>query len=133
MRVVVDTNISLLIRPGETFHSLIDHLDQHATILYSTDTLTELVDVLRRTKFAKYPTPEEVAVLVTWLAEAGELVTVADDVAGSRDATGNKFLSLALAGRADYLVSGDKDLLVLGTIGTIPILSPADLLAAVAR
>jgi len=66
MRVVVDTNVfvSALIKPGESFSQLIVQLDEHGTVLYSTDTLTELVDVLRRRKFGKYTTPEDVAELV---------------------------------------------------------------------
>ncbi|HLG88974.1 MAG TPA: putative toxin-antitoxin system toxin component, PIN family [Alphaproteobacteria bacterium] len=58
MRVVVDTNVfvSLLIRPGEAFTALIDYIDRNATVLYSTETLTELVDVLRRPKFDRYMT-----------------------------------------------------------------------------
>jgi putative PIN family toxin of toxin-antitoxin system len=132
MRVVVDTNVfvSILIRPGAAFLSLVDYIDQHATILYSTETLTELIDVLRRDKFGKYTTPEDVAAFVKWVAEAGELVTVEEPVSGSRDPKDNKFLALAVAGRADYLVSGDKDLLVLGHIGSAAIVSPAEFLAA---
>ena len=135
MRVVVDTNvfISILIRPGNTFLPLVDYIDLHATILYSTETMTELVDVLRRQKFAKYTTAEDVAAFVTWVADAGEFVTVEEPVIGSRDPKDNKFLALAVAGKADYLVSGDKDLLVLGHIGATPILSPTDFLAAVNR
>jgi len=135
MRVVLDTNVfvSILIRPGDTFLSLIDYIDQNATIVYSADTLTELVDVLRRRKFARYTTPQEVAAFVAWIAAAGELVTVEDAVTGSRDPKDNKFLAVAVAGQADYLVSGDRDLLVLGHIGGAAIVSPADFLAAVNR
>ena len=118
MRVVVDTNVfvSLLIRPGETFLSLIDILDRSATVLYSADTLTELVDVLRRQKFSKYTTPQNVSALVQWIADEGELIDVEHEVAGSRDLKDNKFLSLAITGKADYLISGDKDLLVMKRI-----------------
>jgi predicted nucleic acid-binding protein len=40
MRIVIDTNVfvSLLIRPGERLLPLIDFIDQHATVIYSTDT-----------------------------------------------------------------------------------------------
>lgn len=133
MRIILDTNIfvSILIRPGRSFSSLIDYIDQHATILYSAETLTELIDVLRRAKFAKYTTAEDVAAFVKWVAEAGELVTVDESVTGSRDPKDNKFLALAIAGKADYLVTGDKDLLVLRVIGPTPILTPADFLNTV--
>ena len=130
MRVVIDTNVfvSILIRPGDRFQKLIDYLDEHAAVLYSPETLTELVDVLRRDKFARYTTAAEVAEFVAWMVSGGELVTVEEAGAGSRDAKDNKFLALAVAGRADYLVSGDKDLLVLGHIGATPIVTPAQFL-----
>ena len=133
MRLVLDTNVfvSLLIRPGETFAALSAYIDDHATILYSAATLPELVDVLARKKFAKYTDPDEVAAFVKWIIATGELVTVEYDTSGSRDPKDDKFLSLAVAGRADYLVTGDKDLLVLRRIGTTTILTPADFIAAV--
>jgi len=133
MRLVVDTNIftSVLIRPGETLSTFIDYIDRYATILYSAETLTELVNVLRRRKFHAYTTPEEVAEFVRWIIATGELVAVTDVPAVSRDPKDDKFIALAVAGRADYLVSGDKDLIVLGRIGEMPILSPSAFLAAV--
>lgn len=135
MRVVVDTNVfvSLLIRPGDSFIALADFLDQQATVLYSAETLTEVIDVLRRQKFSRYTSTEDVAAFVEWLAAEGELVTVDQDVGGSRDPADDKFLSLAVAGRADYLVTGDKDLLVLKTIGTTPIVSPTEFLVRVGQ
>ena len=62
MRVVVDTNVfvSLLIRPGDSFVALADVLEQKATVLYSTDTLTELTDVqlMRTADVGVIRTPE---------------------------------------------------------------------------
>lgn len=45
-----------------------------------------------------------------------------------RDPDDNKFLDCALTGKADYLVSGDKDLLSLNKIETIKIITPAKFL-----
>jgi putative PIN family toxin of toxin-antitoxin system len=135
MRLVIDTNVfvSILIRPGAGLSALVDHIDQTATVLYSTETLTELVDVLRRQKFAKYTTSDGVARFVQWIVALGEFVPSVEPMTGSRDPKDDKFLSLALAGRADYLLSGDKDLLVLGRIGPIPIVTAADFLTAIKR
>jgi uncharacterized protein len=41
-----------------------------------------------------------------------------------RDATDDGILACALAGRVDYLVTGDRDLLTLRTFETIPIVTP---------
>ncbi len=133
MRLVVDTNIfvSILIKPGTALSALTDYIDKRGTILYSVDTLTELVDVLHRRKFGKYTRPEDIAAFVQWVITTGELVAVDEAVTASRDSKDDKFLSLAVAGQADYLISGDKDLLVLGQIRTIPIVSTAAFLASV--
>jgi putative PIN family toxin of toxin-antitoxin system len=133
MRVVVDTNIfiSLLIRPGTALSAFVDYLDRHGTILYSAETLTELVDVMRRRKFSAYTTSEDVAAFVRWVIATGELVAVEHVAALSRDPKDDKFLAVAVAGHADYLISGDKDLLVLEKVGPVPIVSPAAFLASV--
>jgi predicted nucleic acid-binding protein len=61
---------------------------------------------------------------------AGELVTAeTHGTVTSRDPKDNKFLALAVSGH-DYL-TGDKDLLVLKSIGAIPIVSPAEFLAKI--
>jgi len=41
-----------------------------------------------------------------------------------RDPKDNKFLELAVNGKADYLISGDRDLLILNPFQEISILSP---------
>ncbi len=46
----------------------------------------------------------------------------------SRDPTDNRVLEAALAGSADYIVSGDNDLLVLVQFEQIPIIRPVDFL-----
>jgi predicted nucleic acid-binding protein len=45
-----------------------------------------------------------------------------------RDAKDNKFLDAAVAGNVEALITGDKDLMVLENIESIPILSMADFL-----
>jgi putative PIN family toxin of toxin-antitoxin system len=56
---------------------------------------------------------------------AAELVTITEPVKGCRDPKDDKFLELAVNGRADIIVSGDTDLLVLETFRCIPIVTPA--------
>jgi putative PIN family toxin of toxin-antitoxin system len=56
---------------------------------------------------------------------AAELVTITERVAVCRDPKDDKFLELALNGRADLIISGDADLLVLDQFRNIPIIDPA--------
>lgn len=132
MRIVIDTNVfvSMLIRPGHMSDAIIEKIDRGAVVLYSAETLSELIEVLGRGKFAKYTTKDDIAAFVRWFADVGELVTVTREVQASLDPKDDKFLSLALSGGADAIISGDKKhLLSLGLFEGISILSPADFIA----
>ncbi len=129
MRLVIDTNVfvSMIIRPGYLSDAIIEKIDRGAIVLYSAETLSELIEVLGRRKFARYTTKEDIAAFVGWLADAGELVAITREVKASADPKDNKFLSLAVSGAADAIISGDKKhLLSLGSFDGIPILSPSD-------
>jgi predicted nucleic acid-binding protein len=53
-------------------------------------------------------------------------VTAGRSVAAAlRDPTGTPVLACAVEGHADYVVTGDRDLLDLGRFRDIPIVSPA--------
>jgi uncharacterized protein len=142
MRVVLDTNVfvSMLLRPGDTFLSLIDRLDGHATVLFPTETLDELEHVLTQEEFSKYTNDEEFIALMRWTVDRGELIWFTDqndiytgNYTGSRDPKDDKFPALAIVGKAGCLASGEKNLPILGHIGEIPILSPTAFFAAVTR
>jgi predicted nucleic acid-binding protein len=48
-----------------------------------------------------------------------------------RDSKDNKFLELAVDGKADFIITGDKELLILNSIENIVILPPIEFLANV--
>ncbi len=56
---------------------------------------------------------------------AAETVPYAERVTACRDPTDDKFLELAVNGRADLIISGDADLLVLNPFRGIAIMTPA--------
>lgn len=134
MRAVIDTGVfvSALIRkqspPGDVLRAL---RDGRFTVIYTTDILVEIIDVLGRAKFrAKYHIePDDITALVNLIRLRGELVTPTDLVTACRDPKDDKFLQAALAAPTDCIVSGDADLLVLTPYKEIPILRPAEFLA----
>ena len=67
--------------------------------------------------------------LLLRLAPLVEIVDVLQTIRVSRDPKDDKFLEAAVNGRADVLVSGDKDLLDLSPFRGIPIVTPAAYLA----
>jgi putative PIN family toxin of toxin-antitoxin system len=127
MRVVVDTNIlvSFAIRPNPMFARIFDFLAERGVLLVSDETLAELVDVLRREKFRRYLPFEEAMEFVLWYRDIAETVPVTHRVAACRDPKDDKFLSLALSGRADCILAGDDDLVVMGQYGGISIYTPS--------
>jgi uncharacterized protein len=130
MRVVVDTNIlvSFAIRPSEDFARLFDYLAGHGVTLASEDTIAELFAVLNREKFRKYIPLNSAIDYVEWYAGIAESVIVTEHVTACRDPKDDKFLSLAVAGKADCIIAGDSDLLDMIAYNGIPIYSAVNFL-----
>ena len=130
MRVVVDTNILVraVIRPHGTVGPVLLRL-RHGeyTLLYARPLLEELVDVLNRPRIReKYRlTGQDIQAIVGLILLRGERVAPAERITACRDPKDDKFLEVAVAGKADVIVSGDQDLLVLHPFAGIPILPPA--------
>jgi uncharacterized protein len=126
MRVVVDTNVlvSAALKDRSLPAIALRLAIQRGVILKSTATERQLIDVLARPYFSSLITPST----RTWLVEvldAAEPVSITEKIEACRDPTDDKFLELAVNGRADFIISGDADLLVLNPFRSIPILSPA--------
>ena len=101
------------------------------TLLYSLEIINELSEVVTRDKiWKKYQLTEEtVNAFVNSMMRYGERVSVVTVVDICRDPDDNLLLALSVDGKADYIVSGDKDLLEMVSFREIPILKPAEFLA----
>lgn len=128
MRVVVDTNIlvSFAIRHNPDFERIFDHIAAHGALLVSEDTIAELYDVLSRDKFRKYLPLADSIDYVEWYAGISERVDIVKPVVACRDPKDDKFLSVAVAGKADCIIAGDHDLLDMIRFDGIPIYRPAE-------
>ena len=135
MRIVIDTNIlvSFAIRPNHSFEKIFDHIAAHGISLVSEDTLAELFDVLSRDKFRKYLPLDQSIDYVEWYAGISEQVAVTEHVVACRDPKDDKFLSLAVSGKADCIIAGDHHLLDLIKFNDIPIYSPAEFISLFIR
>jgi putative PIN family toxin of toxin-antitoxin system len=98
-------------------------------ILTSFATWEELSEVLLRQKFSRIRSLGERRELLASYRLLFQPVEVLDFVGDCRDPKDNKFLELALSGNADFIITGDADLLSLHPWRGIAILSPADYLA----
>ena len=133
-RVVLDTNVllSALVFARQPIARLRSAWQAGAFVpLASTATTQELIRVLAYPKF-RLAEAEREELLADYLPWA-EVVTVPHPpppVPDCRDPLDLPFLHLAVAGRADALVTGDADLLELaGAWPDVAIVAPADFLS----
>jgi len=131
IRVVVDTGvaISAVLLPGSVPRQAFDLAAGKGRLLVSAATVAELDEVFRRPKFNKYVREDERLEFLAALIREAEVVEVSEVVAECRDPKDNKFLELAVSGKASHVISGDADLLVLHPFRGVPILTPQDFLA----
>ena len=129
MRVVFGTNtlIRAGIRPQGTVGPVLLRL-RHGeyTLLYAWPLLEELIDVLNRPRIRdKYHlTLQDIQTVVGLILLRGEGVAPTERITACRDPKDDKFLEVAVAGKADVIVSGAQDLLVLHPLAGIPIVPP---------
>ena len=129
LRVTADTNIlisGLVYRRGKPYDLLRMAIDGTISLTISQHILDELADVLMR-KFDS--TPEEIAEANGIVGDAARIVqpSVQIDVI-KEDPPDNRILECAVSAGADYIVTGDKDLLRLGAYDSIKILTVSDFL-----
>jgi uncharacterized protein len=87
---------------------------------------------LARPHIASVTSPSFREGLIKLLARS-ELVTITERITACRDPSDDKFLELAVSGRADLIVTGDADLIALNPFREIPIVTPAQFVQGVVR
>jgi putative PIN family toxin of toxin-antitoxin system len=130
-RVVIDTNvfISRALRVGSNSGMAVDKAWLEATTLFSAATWAELNVVLRRAKFAPYIQPATLGPYLEKIRSFATFIQTPTPIHGCRDPKDDKFLEVAVHGRADGIVTGDSDLLGLHPFRGIAIVTPADYIA----
>jgi putative PIN family toxin of toxin-antitoxin system len=127
-RAVVDTNVlvSRLILPKSLPAHAVRKAELEAILLISDVTMYDLADVLARPKFDRYISLEDRKSFLQRLGYIAEFVPIIQLVRECRDPKDDKFLAVALNGRADVIVTGDADLLALHPWRDVAVLSPAE-------
>ncbi|THF62620.1 putative toxin-antitoxin system toxin component, PIN family [Pseudothauera rhizosphaerae] len=134
-RAVVDSNvlISAALSAGSVPGQVTFWLLEHGRLLFCDETFAELETRLWRPKFDRYLSLEDRRLLLHDLSAVGEWVKLPERERPtfSRDPDDDKFMQLALEGRADWLISGDRDLLDLAPVSWLRIVSPAEALGLI--
>lgn len=136
MKVVLDANVivSAFISSRGAPRQIVDQWRAEAfQLLTSEAILLEVSRVLRYPKIAALHrlTETELREFLTLLREESAIVITTETLAVSPDETDNRYLECAVAGSADYLVTGDKrHLLPLTKYRGVWIVSPTTFLVA---
>lgn len=136
IRVVVDTNVLISglfgIKNSPSAQILKDIRAQKVILATSPVILEEVVEVINREKVIKR-TKMSLKDRTDFISK---LIERSDVTAGiqfsqpvSRDAKDDKFLACAVEAEADYIVTGDEDLLDLKEYDEIKIVTPRELMA----
>jgi putative PIN family toxin of toxin-antitoxin system len=113
-RIVLDTNIFIYFLISDSFHKLDKRLKNNdVKLLFSEELLSEFLQVVSRQKFKKYFSEKDVTNLINNLYSYADLIEVHSHVNVCRDKKDNFLLALCADGKADFLITGDEDLLVL--------------------
>jgi len=127
IRIILDTNIWISYLISKRLRRIDDLLEESSVILiFSKSLIEEFMEVAQRPKFSKYFTPTDLENLLSLFDVFGELVEVTSSIDLCRDAKDNFLLALAKDGNADYLITGDEDLLIIKQFEDTQILTSAE-------
>ncbi len=134
LRLVIDTNILIsgLMAVNSLPQKVFDYATSQAILLISDEVQSEIENVISRPKLQKYITLEQRNKFLTELSQQVERVTINQKIRACRDPKDDKFLELAVCGEANYIITGDADLLDLHPFQNIPIVKAANFLTAIA-
>ena len=114
-KIVLDSNLWISYFLGKHVRNYLNQIlaDSRFDLLISQRSIDELSIVLARPKFENYITKEQSETLLALIRRRSIFIDVTSQIILSRDSKDDYLLSLSHDGQADYLITGDVDLLVL--------------------
>lgn len=128
-RIILDTNLWISFLITKDFRKLDEIIfSKHAILVFSQELVEEFLEVARRPKFRRFFSPTDIEQLLETIDYYADFVKVHTQIEVCRDAKDNFLLSLSLDGNADFLLTGDKDLLDLTKFGGTAIVTISEFL-----
>lgn len=130
LRIIIDTNLQISFIISKNYRPL-DFLlySGNARFLFSTALINEIDQTIKKPKLKKYFHSNAMNEMLLVFEPYVNLVTVNSVVDICRDSNDNFLLELAKDSKADYLLTGDKDLLELKKFGKTRIITIKDFLS----
>ena len=124
MKVVIDTNIWISFLIGKLLSNLVELiLNKQVKVISSNEQIAEIFSVITKPKLKKYISNSDIKRLYHFITKYTKSVKINNDLNVCRDPKDNYLLEIAIKGKAEYLVTGDKDLLVLNPFHKVKILN----------
>ena len=130
-RIIIDTNLWISFLITKDFTKLDEIIfSKYGILVFSQELLDEFLEVARRPKFRRFFSPADIEEILGTIDEYADFVKVQTKIEVCRDTKDNFLLSLSVDGNADFLLTGDKDLLVMTKFGETAIVTISDFLQA---
>ncbi len=127
IKVIFDTNVWISFLVGKRLSFVKNYISNgQITIVTTEQLLKEIKDVTSRERLKKYFPQKSVVELLQLLETIAEKVEIEPTHFINRDPKDNFLLDLIDFSKADYLVTGDKDLLAHNPFKSATILTPAN-------
>jgi putative PIN family toxin of toxin-antitoxin system len=138
IRAITDTSVLIryLIKPSAAIKELIEErwLGDEVQMVTALDLIAELEGVLKRDYIQTLIRTDEGQALLDAITQKADILPPLGPVlAYTRDPKDDKFVACALVGDANYLITEDKDMLVLEVVGDVRIVTPHAFLRATPR
>lgn len=124
IRIILDVNIWVSFAIGKKMLAVRDLvLNDKAEIITCEQLVEEFKRTLQKPKLQKYISSERAALATELLEQSSTSVKITSTVTLCRDAKDNYLLALAQDAQADFLLTGDDDLIVLNPFGQTQIMA----------
>ncbi|WP_199317286.1 putative toxin-antitoxin system toxin component, PIN family [Planktothricoides raciborskii] len=129
IKVIIDTNLWISFLIGKELANLKELIvSQTVQVVFCEQITEEINRVTQRPKLQKYFSADKVKELLELLAVIGVSIEIRSEVSLCRDAKDNFLLALAKDSQANFLITGDADLLTLGSFAGTKIITYQDFL-----
>jgi len=128
IRIILDTNWYVSATINKKSRRVLYELltGENLIIIFSDEILKEYNQVIARDKFKKIIQAKQVTRFMNLVMSKLEIIELKASLTGSRDPKDNFLLSLSFDSNADYLITGDMDLLILQITGLTKIVTLPD-------
>ncbi len=127
---VIDVNvlISAFLFTNSKPRQALDKAQDLGFVLLSNSIFLELLEVISRPKFNRYLSEQKKQLLINDLTQTSSFIEPNLVINECRDPKDNKYLELAITGKAKCIITGDQDLLILNPFREIPIITVQEFL-----